>query len=95
MAEQGETAEVRLQEIVSLGKAGGGREHYLPSELHRIEVDDLDHLVAVVFRVSIGRDAFPVQVLMDQRQTSDDLLIREARKRAWAMLSAAADATAY
>jgi hypothetical protein len=54
----------------------------------------IGHFVAVTFRVRMGRDAFPVRVVMDLRQTPDDLLILEARKRAWTLLNAAADTVA-
>ena len=84
MAEDGETAEVRLQEIAPVKGT-----FYLEHEWDLLE-PDRDHLVAVIFRVSMGHDAFPVQVIMDRRQTPEDRMVREARRRAEVMLRAAA-----
>jgi hypothetical protein len=61
MAEQDETAKVWLQEIAPVKTT-----LYLEHELDLLEADR-DHLVAVIFRVNMGRDAFPVPVLMDRR----------------------------
>jgi hypothetical protein len=83
MAEQGETASVRLQEIAAVKSTA-----YLDAEWDLIAPDS-DHLIAVIFRVNMGRDAFPLPVLMDRRETAEDLLVQEARKRAEAMLRAA------
>jgi hypothetical protein len=85
MAEQGEAAPVRLQEVHAVTS-----NPYLEHEWDLLE-PDRDHLVAVVFRVNMGRDAFPVPVVMDRRQTPEDRMIPEARRRAEAILRAAAD----
>jgi hypothetical protein len=51
--------------------------------------DDREHLMFVSFRVRMGKDAFPIRVLLDRRETPDDRLVPEARRRAAVMLRAA------
>lgn len=38
--------------------------------------------MVVVFRVNLGRDAFPLRVLVDRRNLADDDIVPEARRRA-------------
>jgi hypothetical protein len=84
MPQEAEKATVRLFHI----------EWQPPMDLYKDEEvgrmgEDRPHLMMVSFRVTCGRDAFPIRVLMDRRQANEDSLIRDARKRAEAMLRAA------